>query len=644
MKKLMVIILLILSSCQVNPNYQGFEEETKSDFQDKKVVMIIVDTMMGSLINSSAEKNNIPALEFLMNEGQYYNDLVAPFPTMSVTIESTLLTGEMADEHHIPGLSWYSQSEDRIINYGTSVPTLLRLGLSESVYDALYHLNNTHLNPSSKTIFEELDEENLTSGAINTIVYRGNHLRELELPFITDDVLGLPETIETRAPETFAFGKLSIPNSIDEGNFTDDIFHRYGLNDEFSMEIMKKLIKQGDQPDFTLIFFPDFDKTAHKHSPHYRVGFEEVDKYLQGILNAYDSWEDALEENIFIVLGDHGQDKLLEDEESLTINLPELYGNYETVPLGEEMSQGEIAFGINQRMTYVYDIHNNGILRELAEQAVMDERIAMAAWLDDENDDWVSVSSSNDGNVLSFKRGGEWSDRYDQTWSIIGDPDVVSINMNHEKNEISYINYPDVFNQLYTSLKSHETPKLILAAEPGYSFWEEGIPTHPDGGEHGGIHKNDTLAALIIAGTDKKPEKFRMMDLKNYVLNLLIEDPEKKSLKGTAVKQGVTDEQTHDEVLRLVDSIEGVTESVAIVVDEYIYTAFKVKHFDRLWLKDRRQQAQELLDNNFNNYNVKVSTDSKIFTELANLAEKRKDNGLTNEDVKKEVKEIEANM
>ncbi|UTW69786.1 hypothetical protein KHA80_01890 [Anaerobacillus sp. HL2] len=41
-------------------------------------------------------------------------------------------------------------------------------------------------------------------------------------------------------------------------------------------------------------------------------------------------------------------------------------------------------------------------------------------------------------------------------------------------NKLSYINYPDVLNQLNTALNSQDIPALILAAKPGYQFYSEG--------------------------------------------------------------------------------------------------------------------------------------------------------------------------
>ncbi|UTR09962.1 alkaline phosphatase family protein [Evansella sp. LMS18] len=530
MKKLLFILLIcIVAACQngeQDAEQKGLSASSEnSDYNGKKVVMIIVDTMMGSLFDSALQEESMPALQFLIENGQYYKDLVSPFPTMSVTIESTLLTGEMADKHKIPGLYWYDQSEDRLVNYGSSFQTWLALGLKTSMHDAFYKLNNQHLSKDVTTIFEDLNEKGFSSGAINTVIYRGKDEHELKIPGFINEALGFPDAIETKGPDVLAFGKLAVPDVLEETDFSDGVFSRYGLNDKFSAEVMEALIKEGKQPDFTLIFLPDFDKKAHRHSPHYLKGFEETDQYLQGILNAYGSWEDALEDNIFIVLGDHGSDKLTEDEEELTIDLKSMYSEFTSAQLGDPVHKGNIAFGINQRMAYIYDPYDTDILPYLGQQAMQDKRVAFAAWMDkEEAGNWVTVISPDRDTMLRFKPEGEWLDKYGQSWSIDGDTGILTLEADEKTAQISYQEYPDVLNQLYSSFLSHKAKKVVLAAKPGYSFWGDTLPTYPDGGEHGGIHKNDTLAALVIAGTDKEPEKIRILDLKNYVMELFTEE------------------------------------------------------------------------------------------------------------------------
>ncbi|MDI5789725.1 alkaline phosphatase family protein [Bacillus licheniformis] len=45
--------------------------------------------------------------------------MASAYPTMSVAIDSTLLTGTYPNIHRVPGLVWYNQAEQRIVNYGS---------------------------------------------------------------------------------------------------------------------------------------------------------------------------------------------------------------------------------------------------------------------------------------------------------------------------------------------------------------------------------------------------------------------------------------------------------------------------------------------------------------------------------------------
>ncbi len=513
-----------MSGCQNDQSSENekYQEQVDSSFSDKKVVMVMIDSMMDHTLNHVIEEGEAPALQFLTENGQYYPDLISPAPSMSVTIESSILTGEMPDQHRVPGLSWYNEEEDRIVNYGTTWQFWVKNDFSQSAYDVLYNLNNEHLSEDVTTIFEELDEEGLTTGSINSIVYRGHHPHQLNVPLHLDEVSDLPETIETKGPNVLALGRVTNPEILeDEEELSDGLLNRIGLQDQYSMEVVQQLIEQDDQPDFLFIFFPENDRETHKNSPRYTDGLQSAEDYLQDILNSYDSWDEALDENIFIVFGDHGQDQMLEKEEDIAIDLERLYADYSVAELGESVSQSDIAFGVNQRSVYVYDVHNAGLLPELAEHALQEPKIDLAAW---QEGDEVQVISPNHEGSLRFKKDGEWLDPYNKHWSIVGNGDILDLEMSED--EVTYSDYPDVLNHLSTALNSHDTPKLILAAKPGHSFRTEGITIHEDGGEHGGLHKNDLMASMIISGTEQTPEYIRMVDLKDYVLQLLTEDTE----------------------------------------------------------------------------------------------------------------------
>ena len=512
-----LVIILFSTGCQQTEedgaSIKALEKGSKDP--QKKVVLVMIDSMTSKIIDRTREKGTIPSLNFLIENGQYYKELVAPFPTMSVVIESSLLTGEMPDKHGIPGLNWYNFAENRYIDYGTSIEKMIKLDPDQSIEDSLYHLNNIHLNKHTPTIFEELNKIGYSTGAVNFIIYRGPKSHSVSVPSLFEEALDLPEEIQTKGPDILSFGQLVEPKAVQELQLPDSVFHKLGLNDAYSVEATKALIKAGEQPDFLAIFLPDFDREAHVHSPHYLRGFERAETLFQEILNSYDSWEQALEENVFIILGDHGQDKLVDDESLLTIDLETIYRDLTIAPISEDIHQYDIGFANNHRMTYVFAPNHLNHLEELAEMALMDERIELAAWIED---GWVKVRSPFSVSSFSFRPNDKFKDTYTQQWSIEGDEKIVDITISNDS--LTYNDYPDVLNHLYSALHTHDQPTLILTARPGHSFFSEGAPVHVDGGEHGGIHKNDTNTALIISGTDKEFKNHRIVDLKQYILSL----------------------------------------------------------------------------------------------------------------------------
>lgn len=487
--------------------------------EKKNVVMIMIDSMTGEILREGFKNNNFPALQFLAKNGMFYDDLVAPIPSMSVTIESTILTGTMPNFHRIPGLTWYKPEENRLVNYGSTLKAFLKIGPTAMFEDVIYNLNNEHLSKEVSTVFEDLHNRGRTSGAVNTLVYRGSRDYEVMVPTLLRKITHSPRNIELKGPDVLAFGKLVQPELMHENKLPDSIFQKYGLNDEYSSEVTQTLIRQNKLPDFSIVYFPDFDKKAHKHGPMHIDGLKKADQYLGEVLDAYGSWEKAIKEDIFIVIGDHGQDNMIKNKEKLTIDLDDIYEQYEISRFSGNVDKGEIAFGNNHRLTYVYSIDEMLSFSNLANIAMNDNRIALSAWIEN---NWINVTSPDVKGNFKFKSGGKWRDKYNQEWTIDGNPNILSIEV-HSENKLRYGDYPDILNQIESALKSHDVPVMILASKPGFSFYSEAAPIHKDGGEHGGIHKNDTLSAMIITGTDEVPHYRRMVDLKSYILSLFDE-------------------------------------------------------------------------------------------------------------------------
>lgn len=125
---------------------------------------------------------------------------------------------------------------------------------------------------------------------------------------------------------------------------------------------------------------------------------------------------------------------------------------------------------------------------------------------------------SKDGK-LTFRPGGKCTDEFGQTWTLEGDLHILDLTV--EQNSLTYGKFPDALARLYASFFSHEGDYLIANAKPGYEFIGEGSPTHVGGASHGALHKQDTLVSMIITGTDTMPAYNRLVDIKEWILDLV---------------------------------------------------------------------------------------------------------------------------
>lgn len=69
--------------------------------KQKPVILLNIDSLMSEPLEVATQTGHAPALQFLMEKGSYIPNMVSSFPTMSVTIDSSLLTGTYADKHHV---------------------------------------------------------------------------------------------------------------------------------------------------------------------------------------------------------------------------------------------------------------------------------------------------------------------------------------------------------------------------------------------------------------------------------------------------------------------------------------------------------------------------------------------------------------
>lgn len=487
----------------------------------KKVIFLMIDSLMPHVLEDCIQKRLVPALQFFKENGMYWKECITVYPTMTASVDCSLVTGEYPDRHKVPALVWYDPKDNRLVNYINGSLPVWKLGLTPCVHDVLCALNDLHLSKEVKTIYEELAYRGRTSGSINLIARRSHQKYKVNLPWLLRLVTRFRAFEDISGPDLLTVGSIvrspvqpAIPWGWDE-----TVFKQYGINDAFAVRVLNHLISHQIIPDFTMVYLPENDHQVHlKPKKACRI-LTKVDQKLQTILNQFPSWEAALEKYVFIITGDHGQTVIGPSSEH-NIDLEHLLIGMKINMYGEQPTdQDDVVLANNERMTNIYPL-KEGVEQEVVFRLKQDPRIDIIAW---KKEDWVHVCSGEIEGFLRFRKNGNLQDVYGQSWELDGDTGILELTVSSER-KITFGNYPDVLSRLYGALFSQNISIISCTAKPGYEFKSTFAPTHLNGGSHGSLHRVDSTIPLIISGAGQSEWPFqfpRLVDLKNYILHLL---------------------------------------------------------------------------------------------------------------------------
>jgi hypothetical protein len=488
----------------------------------KKVILFLIDSMMPDILERCVAEKKAPALRFLLDHGEYIPDCVTAFPTMTASVDCSLITGVYPDQHKVPGLVWYDPEEKQIINYVNGTRPVFQIGIGHCAHNVLFDLNERHLSKDVKTIHEVLEEKGLVSGSINVIAHRGHKRHDVKLPFTLDAITGFQLKEKVSGPTIFSMGTMVQPDIFRplNWNWSHAFASGYGINDPYAIHVLIEVIRSGKQPDFTLVYLPDNDHKVHVSPQQAVAHLSEVDEQLCRFLDSFDSWEQALDRNIIILISDHGQTVIGEEQEA-NIPLEELLADFSLVKLGTEVTaEHEIVICNNERMSYLYPLASE-LLPKAVDAVARDSRIDLVAWKEGE---WGVVRAGGTEKTMRFRKGGTLADPYGTRWSVSGSVDVLDLRV--DGSTITYDTFPDGLARLYGALYSQDVPVVVVNAAPGYEFLSECSPTHLGGGSHGSLHKQDSIIPLVIVGSSRRyPRPARLIDMKHFILQELAVAP-----------------------------------------------------------------------------------------------------------------------
>jgi hypothetical protein len=440
---------------------------------------------------------------------------------MTPVATSSIMTGHWADRHLVPGFIWYNDKSGRIVDYGATWQSVLKIGPEKIIRNLLQRLNQEHLSPYIPTLHEALEDNGYQTGSVNFFIHRASHPYLAKVPTLISLATRFQLYREkVMGPLSLTLGELiHPPYSESRFAYPKGAFHRFGFNDTFSGKIAAQMIREGQQPDFLVVYLPDNDKYSHVYGP-LRSGpaIEHADEQIAAVLDALGSWEKAVEENVIIVTGDHSQTTVGLGEEYL-IDLDRILRGFKRLKHTEQFDEHkDIAICPNERMAFIYILKRESqILSEVVGVLAQDERNAQVAWRARKNG--YCVLQGGTEKKLMFSRRGPYKDVYGQTWKFEGDLSVVDARVSSE-NKIEFGNYPDAFSRIISALEGRKGSRVVVSAKSGYEYFGEGAPIHPGGGSHGSLELEDSTVPMIIAGATPELEHPRIIDLFSLVLKL----------------------------------------------------------------------------------------------------------------------------
>ncbi|MCW2277222.1 alkaline phosphatase family protein [Heliophilum fasciatum] len=506
----------------------------------KKVIMFIIDSFHPQVLDDVTADGSAPALSFLRKQGFSHSGVVSAFPTMTPTALSSIATGTYADKHKVPGFIWLSEISHWLVNYGATPGSILKLGVFQSVKNLLYGLNQEHVSPLVKTVHEALEERGYSSGNINFFIYRGRKRREAKVPWLVRLAAWLRlQGGPILGPESLALGEFCLSPSLKNFRGPVGLFNKFGFNDRFSCLAARELIKRGKQPDFMMVYLPDNDRFSHRVGPmNTHPCIREADKLIQYVLDAFPSWEHALEHNAILVAGDHSQCQIVKKHNLIRLDRALQKFTQVSMLSGRVRSRDDVAICPNERMAIIYVLKNPGeILPRIVDAFIGEDRISQIMW---KEHDHYRVIEGGTGRSLTFWRGDiptdgtsehrtdEFAlrpvvvvDQYGQRWGYEGDLAVIDGRLDGEV--LRFGEYPDALARIASALDCQRTPRVLLSARPGYEFYGEEAPIFPGGGSHGSLHQSDSLVPALIAGSDYDLASPRIIEFYNWLMKQLPE-------------------------------------------------------------------------------------------------------------------------
>ena len=471
----------------------------------------------------------LPVFHALAEAGAMHERSVTIFPSITPAATTSIVTGAYPAEHGIAGASWYDQQREEIAYYGDDFWVIAREGFGQFVRDFLLRLNGDRLR--APTLFEMVERAGRTAASLNYLVFRGLYPHHASIPKLMAALPGVPLSETVEGPSTLCLGDfVSARHGHRHAPGADGgPFHRFGMDDESTGELLCDLMAHGTMPDLTVAYFADNDYRSHEVGPVAALPVvERVDCLLGQAFDAAGGLDAVLAETVVIVTSDHGHCDVL-NRPSAQVRLDRLLGGFRQAKLGGAWRRrDEIMICPNMRAAQIYlreptPAVAGRIVEALLDDPRVDQVFARAA-LTRPGQDGYTVATRR--GRLEFSRSGSSGsaaiDAFGNTWTWRGDAEA--LDLRPEGRTILYGEYPNAFERIAGAVDLEMSGELWVTARPGCEFDLPGGEAHIGGASHGALHALDSLCPVIVAGGDahrRLPRDMRSIDIAPLCMEIL---------------------------------------------------------------------------------------------------------------------------
>jgi hypothetical protein len=415
----------------------------------KKLILIVIDGLTPDVFEAAAESHSAPTLAMLAEAGTYAR-AISTFPSLTPVCLASLATGGGPDVHHIPHLVWYHRGEGRVVEYGSSFGAVRAVGTRRAIKDAIVEMNAEHLAREAVTVYEALEDDGLTTAAVNVPCYRGRTRHVATVPGVARPVYG---------PRRFFYYSL----------FESDVTgaplavrgRAIGSIDAYAAAVGRWLVTR-DGFDFLFYYLPDYDFASHVLGPNgAHEALARSDSAVAALVEAAGGLEAFLERYDVVLCSDHGQTPI-----ERPFRLESALSDFRLLrPTGRRVDS-ELAVAASNRAGMVYLLPAAQV-----EPRVIAERLSDEQDLDvvifREGDDAIAL---RDGEELGLSADdGGWRGR---AWHALANPNAGDV---------------------------------LVSAAAGVELTDLGGRHHVGGGSHGSLLDGDSLVPMLVVGPAEPP-------------------------------------------------------------------------------------------------------------------------------------------